>query len=149
VRKRTSLLVSLFEQTVSQRLRKLKLSFSASFWDAQSRFNIERPQNGGSQGGQVKNQGDVQDATIPSSNRSSTFAYLVAGLGIGATLSIFLAPKSGAETRQWIANKCLNGIDTANEKVRQTRRQVKDLMDQSQQKISKAVDAGREAVGKS
>ena len=97
----------------------------------------------------MKNQSDVRDAKIPSSNRSSTIAYLVAGLGIGATLSIFLAPRSGAETRQWVANKCLDGIDTANKSVRHTRRQVKEIMDQGQEKISEAVIAGREAIGKS
>jgi hypothetical protein len=43
----------------------------------------------------------------------------------------------------------LNGIDTANKKVLQTRHQVKDMMDQGQQKISEAVVAGREAIGKS
>ena len=96
----------------------------------------------------VKNQGDDHDAAIPSSHRSSTLAYLVAGLGIGAAVSIFLAPRSGTETRRWIANKCLNGINTANEKVRQTRVRVKDMMDQGQQKISEAVVASREAVGK-
>lgn len=100
-------------------------------------------------GGFVKNQSDVQDGKIPSSNRSSTIAYLVAGLGIGATLSIFLAPRSGAETRQWIANKCLDGIDTANKSVRHTRRQVKVVMDQGQEKISDVVGAAREAIGKS
>jgi gas vesicle protein len=96
----------------------------------------------------VKNQGDFQDPAIPSSHRGSTFAYLVAGLGIGAAVSIFLAPRSGAETRQWIANKCLNGVNLANERVRQTRVRVKDMMDQGQKKISEAVVAGREAVGK-
>jgi gas vesicle protein len=101
------------------------------------------------QGGFVKDQCDVQDATNPSSNLVSTFVYLVAGLGIGGALSIFLAPRSGAETRQWIANKCLDGLDTANEKVQHTRRQVKDMMDQGQEKISEAVEAGREAIGKS
>jgi gas vesicle protein len=84
-----------------------------------------------------------------SSYRSSNIAYLVAGLGIGTALSIFFAPRSGAETRQWIANKCLNGIDTANKKVRQTRLHVKDVMDQGRQKISEAIVAGRKAVGKS
>ena len=97
----------------------------------------------------MKNQSDVQDAKIPSSNRSSTIAYLVAGLGIGATLSIFLAPRSGAETRQWVANRCLDGIDTANKSVRHTRRQMKEMMDQGQEKISKVVEAAREAIGKS
>lgn len=97
----------------------------------------------------MKNQSDVQDATIPSSNGSSAIAYLVAGLGIGAAVSIFLAPKSGAETRQWIANKCLDGVDTANKQIRRTRVQVKNMMDQGQQKVSEAVVAGREAIGKS
>ena len=97
----------------------------------------------------MKNQSDVQDAAVSSANRGSTIAYLVAGLGIGAAVSMLLAPKSGIETRQWIANKCLDGADTANKKVRQTRRQVKDMMDQGQEKISDALKAGREAIGKS
>ena len=97
----------------------------------------------------MNNQADVREKIIPESARGSTMAYLVAGLGVGAALSIFLAPQSGAETRRWIANKCLNGIDTANEKVRKTRVQMKELLDQGQEKISEAVTAGREAVGKS
>lgn len=97
----------------------------------------------------MDNQRGIQSTVNSSSNLGKTFGYLVAGLGIGAALSIFLAPRSGAETRQWLANKCLNGIDTANEKVRKTRVQVKDIVDQGQQKISEAVVAGREAVGKS
>ena len=97
----------------------------------------------------MKNQGDVQDAKTPFSNRSSAVAYLLAGLGIGGAVSIFLAPRSGAETRSWIADKCLNCIDSANDKVRETRHQVKDKMDQAQQKISEAVVAGREAIGNS
>ena len=97
----------------------------------------------------MDNQRGIQGTVNSSSNLGKTFGYLVAGLGIGAALSVFLAPRSGAETRQWLANKCLNGIDTANEKVRKTRLQVKDIVDQGQQKISEAVVAGREAVGKS
>jgi gas vesicle protein len=97
----------------------------------------------------VKNQCDVQDATLSSSNSGSTFAYLVAGLGIGAAMSILLAPKSGVETRQWIANKCLDGLDTANRSVWHARRLVKDMMDQGQQKISEAVSEGRETIDKS
>ncbi len=100
-------------------------------------------------GGLVGNQHDDRDATRPSSNGGiSAFAYLITGLGIGAALSIFLAPQSGAETRQWIANKCLDGLDTANESVRDTRQHVKDVMDQGQEKISEAVEAAREAVAK-
>lgn len=96
----------------------------------------------------MKEQGDVQEPTIPSSNRSAAFAYFMAGLWIGAAVSMILAPRSGAETRLRIANKVLNGIDTTNEKVRQTRLHVMDMMDHGQKKISEVVVAGREAVGK-
>jgi gas vesicle protein len=97
----------------------------------------------------MKNQSDARDATSSTSNVGSTFAYLVAGVGIGAAMSILLAPKSGADTRQWIANKCLDGVDTANKSVRHTRLQVKGVLDQGQEKISEAVDAAREAIGNS
>lgn len=96
----------------------------------------------------MKYQSDVQDATYSCGNGSSAVAYLVAGLGFGAAVSLLLAPKSGAETRNWIANKCLDGLDTANNKVRRTRAQMKDRMDQGQEKISEVLEAGREAIGK-
>jgi gas vesicle protein len=76
------------------------------------------------------------------------FGYMVAGLGIGAALSFFFAPKSGEETRKWIANKCLNAVDTANEKVRETRTQAMEFMDRGQELVSAGVAARREAIGK-
>ena len=90
-----------------------------------------------------------QDSVHTTSSIGSTFGYLIVGLGIGAAVSMLLAPKSGAETRQWIANKCLDGVDTANKSVRNSRRQVKDAMDQGQEKISDAVEAARGAIGRS
>jgi gas vesicle protein len=95
----------------------------------------------------MKNQSDDQNDKIQSNDQQTQFAYLVAGLGIGALLGIFLAPQSGADIRAWIATKCLNGIDRANENVRQKRVRVRDLVDQGQQKVSKAVDSGREMLG--
>lgn len=97
----------------------------------------------------MKNQSEVQDATLSARNVGMTFGYLVAGLGIGAATALLLAPRSGAETRQWIANKCLDGVDSANKSVRHTRHQVKDAMDQGQEKISEAVKTARESIGKS
>jgi gas vesicle protein len=97
----------------------------------------------------VKDQSDVPDATASTGNIGSTLACMIAGLAIGAAVGIFLAPKSGAQTRQWIANKCLDGVDTANTSVRHTRRQVKVVIDQGQEKIGEAVEAARELLGNS
>jgi gas vesicle protein len=81
-------------------------------------------------------------------NRQAACAYLAAGVGIGAALGMFLAPKTGEEARKWVANKCFDVIDAANEKVRQSRVHVKDIMNRGQQQISQAVAAGRESFGK-
>lgn len=96
----------------------------------------------------MNTQNERPNATAQTGCRASTFGYLAAGLGIGAALSIFLAPKSGVETRKWIADKCLNAVDSANEKVRTSRVHVKEIMDRGQMQVSEAVAAGREAIGK-
>jgi gas vesicle protein len=79
-------------------------------------------------------------------SHGSSLAYWVAGLGIGVVLSIFLAPRSGEENRKLFADKCLDAIDNANEKVRRSRKRVIDIVDRRQQQISDAVAASREAM---
>jgi gas vesicle protein len=59
----------------------------------------------------------------------AVFGYLAAGVGIGAAISIFLAPQSGEDTRKWVANKCFDAVEAANEKIRQSHAHVKDVMD--------------------
>lgn len=97
----------------------------------------------------MKDQSEIPDATASTGNIGSTLACLIAGLGIGAAVAILFAPKSGAQARQWIANKCLDGVDAANTSVRHTRRQAKVVIDQGQKNISEAVEAARELIGNS
>ena len=96
---------------------------------------------------QMRNQVEDQNTKMECPSRGSGIGLLVAGLGIGAALSVFLAPKSVAETRKWIATKCLDRVDAVNAKVRQTRLRVHELVDQGQRKVDEAVMAGREAFG--
>jgi len=96
----------------------------------------------------MNTQSERPNVTSQTGCRASTFGYLAAGLGIGAAFSIFLAPKSGEETRKWIAGKFLNAVDTTNEKVRKSRVHVREVMDRGQLQVSEAVAAGREAIGK-
>lgn len=74
--------------------------------------------------------------------------YVAAGIAIGAAISIFLAPKSGEETRKWIADKCLDGIEAANGKVWQSRVHIAGMLNRGQRQISEVVAAGRETVGR-
>ena len=95
------------------------------------------------------NQQNGRSATAVENNSVvSTVGYLVVGLGIGAGLSILLAPQSGRETRKWIAHKCLDAVDIANKKVRESRTEVQEIVDRGQQQISDAVAASREAIAK-
>jgi gas vesicle protein len=96
----------------------------------------------------MNTQAERPNVTSQTGCRASTFGYLAGGLGIGAALSVFLAPKSGEETRKWIAGKFLNAVDTTNEKVRKSRVHVREIMDRGQLQVSEAVAAGREAIGK-
>jgi gas vesicle protein len=74
--------------------------------------------------------------------------YIAAGVAVGAAITMFFAPKSGKETRKWIARKCLDGIEAANGQVWQSRVQLAEMLNRSQRQISQVVAAGREAVGR-
>ena len=71
--------------------------------------------------------------------------YLVAGIGIGAAVSVFFAPKSGEETRKWVASKCFDAIDAVNARVWQSRLHVRGMMNRGQRQITEAVAAGRKS----
>jgi hypothetical protein len=96
----------------------------------------------------MKNQTENQNEKMEFRSHGAAFAFLLAGLGIGDALSVFLAPKSGAETGEWIEAKCLDGVDAANARVRQARMRMHELVDQGQQKLSDVVIARREVVGR-
>lgn len=75
----------------------------------------------------------------------TTFEYVAAGIAIGAVLSVLIAPKSGKETRKWIANKCLDGVEAANGRVWESRVHFREILNRGQRQITEAVAAGREA----
>lgn len=52
-------------------------------------------------------------------NAGNNLLYLMIGGGIGATLALLFAPKSGRELRQDVSEGVKYGLETANEKVSQ------------------------------
>ena len=85
-------------------------------------------------------------------NAGSKVSFFLVGLGIGALVGILFAPKSGEETREFLAAKADEGREYAQRKARELRERAEDILERSKtaavrQKdtISAAVDAGRDA----
>jgi len=85
-------------------------------------------------------------------NTGSKISYFLVGLGIGALVGILFAPKSGEETRDYLAQRAEEGKEYAQRKARELRERADDLVERGKQvavrqkdTISAAVDAGREA----
>lgn len=83
-------------------------------------------------------------------NGSSTLAFFLAGIGIGAALALIFAPKSGEEMRGFIAGKAGEGRDYMTVKGKELRRQAeelvekgKDLMAKQKELLSAALEAGK------
>lgn len=85
-------------------------------------------------------------------NTGSKVSYFLVGLGVGALLGILFAPKSGEETREFLAKKAEEGREYAQRKARELRERAEDLLERGKEvatrqkdSISAAVEAGREA----
>jgi gas vesicle protein len=87
-----------------------------------------------------------------SDNVGSKVSFFLVGLGIGALVGILFAPKSGEETREYLADKAEEGREYAQRKARELRERAEDLVERSKDvatrqrdSITAAVDAGRDA----
>jgi gas vesicle protein len=81
--------------------------------------------------------------------------YFLVGLGIGSLVGVLFAPKSGAETRTYIAKKTREGNEFARKKVREMRERAEDTVErgkkiiaQTEGRITAAIDAGLETYNR-
>jgi len=85
-------------------------------------------------------------------NVGSKISYFLVGLGVGALVGVLFAPKSGEDTRDFLAKKADEGKDFAQRKARELRERADELIERSKDvagrkkdSIAAAVEAGREA----
>jgi gas vesicle protein len=81
--------------------------------------------------------------------------YFLVGLGIGSAVGILLAPKSGQETREYIAKKTREANEYTRKKARELRDRAEDAVGrgketivQTKEQIASAIDAGRETYNR-
>ena len=85
-------------------------------------------------------------------NGATNLGFFLAGLGMGAVLALLLAPRSGKETREYIAGKAEEGRDYVKAKTEDLRREAegavekgKDLVAKQKELLSAALEAGKQA----
>jgi gas vesicle protein len=78
--------------------------------------------------------------------------YFLVGLGIGSLIGVLFAPKSGDETREYIAKKAREGNEVARKKVRTVRDRAvetvqygKEIIAQTEGRIATAIGPRIEA----
>ena len=87
--------------------------------------------------------------TMPNMN------YFLMGLGIGSAVAILLAPKSGQETRQYIADKTREANHFTRQRAREIKIRAEDAVErgketiaQTKEQIATAIEVGRETYNR-
>ena len=62
------------------------------------------------------------------------------GLGIGITAGVLLAPKSGSETRKYLADKAAEGTDYVTQQSQQLKDTASDLLDRGRNIVNSQMD---------
>lgn len=83
---------------------------------------------------------------------SNKVSYFFLGLGLGVAVGVLFAPKSGAETREYLRSRAEEGSDYVKRRAEELRDSATDAIDRGKDtlrrhkdNLSAAVDAGRQA----
>ncbi|HEY6339401.1 MAG TPA: YtxH domain-containing protein [Candidatus Sulfotelmatobacter sp.] len=82
----------------------------------------------------------------------NSFAWFLAGLGLGAVVGVLYAPRSGSETREVLRARAEEGRDYMRSRAREAREHAadwadrsRDMMNQQKEQFRSAYEAGRQA----
>ena len=62
-------------------------------------------------------------------NVGSKVSYFLVGLGVGALVGVLFAPKSGEDTREYLAKRADEGREFAQKKARELRDRADELIE--------------------
>lgn len=85
-------------------------------------------------------------------DEDSKLSFFFLGLGLGVAAGVLFAPKSGAETRDFLMSKATESAELAKRRAQELREQAADTLERGKttvqrhkESLSAAVDAGRQA----
>lgn len=79
-------------------------------------------------------------------NGRATITVFMAGLGIGIGLGLLFAPVSGEDARQWLAESAEDRLKRIRRKGRRWVYQVQDALDKSEDRVTKVLRTGKNAL---
>ncbi|MCL5263037.1 MAG: YtxH domain-containing protein [Acidobacteria bacterium] len=77
------------------------------------------------------------------SEQSSGFSWFLAGLGIGALIGVLYAPKSGRETREELLSSARDGSEYLKARGREAATQMNTYAERGRERVNEYVDRGR------
>ena len=78
----------------------------------------------------------------------SGFGYFLLGLGIGVAAGILWAPRSGEETRQFLADKAGESADYLRDRAQEGTEYVRQRTEDAKQSASELYEKGRSTVAR-
>lgn len=79
-------------------------------------------------------------------NGRGTITVFMAGLGIGVGLGLLFAPVSGEDAREWLAESAEGRLKIIRRKGRRWVYQVQDVLDKSEDRVTKLLRTGQHAL---
>ena len=79
-------------------------------------------------------------------NTGRTTLVFLTGLGIGAALAALFTPRSGEETREWIADTAERKYKGLRRMGRRSFRQLQDAVTEGEEKVTEVLRNGRKAL---
>ncbi len=71
-------------------------------------------------------------------------AWFLAGLGVGALIGVLYAPKSGAETREDLAQRARDGQEYLRTRSKQAAEQMGNAVDKGKEQMNQYIGRGRD-----
>jgi gas vesicle protein len=87
----------------------------------------------------------LQKENFMNNAERTTLAFLT-GLGIGAMLAALFAPKSGEETREWIAGTAERKFRLLRRKGGRSIKQLQDALSKGEEKVAEVLKSGKDAL---
>jgi gas vesicle protein len=69
-------------------------------------------------------------------NGESKFPYLLVGMGLGAIAGLLFAPRSGQETRKYLRERSIKGLDTLHQQAGKLRESAEGMVQKGKEIMS-------------